>query len=162
MGGVIILYCGPPNNQSECTQIGKTILVETGYTNPSKKMFYKTDTQTLKKTIGGHKYTLDIPQSNFDKLRAKQQINSNEEENVNPKPKLNFLSQISKLKKKKKKAITTRVRTRDGKVFTETINANGSIVRKLEGTEVMPRYLQQNESPTKALPSYVYGDNGKW
>ena len=154
--GVIILYCGPPEDESKCIEVGQTILAETGYTNSSKKMFYKTDAQTLSKGIGSHKYSLDIPQSNFDNLNKQKP-------QQRPKPPQNLLSQIiKKQKKKKKKAITTRIRTRDGKVFTETINVNGTITKKLEGTEILPRYLQQNDSPTKPLPSYVFGKNNKW
>lgn len=64
--GVIILYCGPTSDEARCKKIGAVILSETGYTNPSRKMFYKTDVQTLSKKGGHHKYQLDIPQSNFD------------------------------------------------------------------------------------------------
>eukprot|EP01084_Bolivina_argentea_P142608 250526_1 len=73
--GVIILYCGPPNDEKKVKEIGRNILQETEYTNLSKKMFYKTDTQTLSKGAAGwHKFELPIPQINFDKLKM-QPIN---------------------------------------------------------------------------------------
>ena len=77
--GVIILYCGPPNNESKVKKIGRNILKETGYTNLSKKMYYKTDTQTLSKGRAGyHKFELPIPQENYDalKLEPNSKINS--------------------------------------------------------------------------------------
>eukprot|EP01084_Bolivina_argentea_P166014 288324_1 len=64
--GVIILYCGPPEDEQSVIQIGATILKETLYSHPSKKLFYKTDTQTLEKGKGGyHRFELDIPPSNM-------------------------------------------------------------------------------------------------
>eukprot|EP01083_Nonionella_stella_P025045 68993_1 len=165
--GVIILYCGPTDDEENCKKIGRIILKQTGYTNFTKKMLYKTDAQTLNGKLGSHKYTLPIPQENYDNLK-KQKQKEEQEKTINdsmnrPKPPKNLLQQINKKKKKKKKKkpFQTRVRTKDGKVFTETIADDGTITRKLEGQEVMPRYLAENDEKTKALPSYLYSEKDK-
>ena len=72
--GVIIFYCGPSDDGDKCRKIGKNILKETGYTNLSKKMLYKTDTQTLAKGAQGfYKWELKIPKENFDNLKEKNE-----------------------------------------------------------------------------------------
>eukprot|EP01084_Bolivina_argentea_P066937 122021_1 len=79
--GVIILYCGPHTDENKCKEIGITILKETEYTNLSKKMFYKTDTQTLAKGKQGyHKWELPIPNENFEKKKLNKTNHDNDDE----------------------------------------------------------------------------------
>eukprot|EP01083_Nonionella_stella_P079194 217089_1 len=80
-----------------------------------------------------------------------------------PRP-TNFLQELkNKTKQTTAKQINTTIRTRDGKVYTETIGTNGTISRQLQTqAPVVPQYLALYLGPTtKQLPSYIYSESDK-
>ena len=82
--GVIIFYCGPPDDEEKCKEVGKVILKETGYVHLSKKTFYKTDTQTLARGKQGfHKWVLEIPKENFDNFKPLLKEKNTDDEKIN-------------------------------------------------------------------------------
>ncbi|ETO16377.1 hypothetical protein RFI_20968 [Reticulomyxa filosa] len=88
--------------------------------------------------------------------------NSNEESNVDkPKPSNALLSQLADGKQLRK--TTTRVRTRDGKIFEEERKDDGSTVIKSQNREPIPAYLDESTSATKTLPIYTFDvKKGRW
>ena len=58
--GVIILYCGPTDDEERVKKIGRMIIQKTRYKNPGNRMFYKTDLATLRKEYR-NLYEIPIP-----------------------------------------------------------------------------------------------------